>query len=95
MGTTRDAKLKSYAKEIVKNHPDEVSTDFEKNKKFLDKTFNIYGNRIRNRLAGYIITWIKTKDNTYEEIRKVDTYDKENKKGKRNKKREGRETNYE
>ena len=89
MGTTRDAKLKKYAREIVERHPKEVSLDFETNKKFLTDNYNIYGKRNRNRLAGYIITWLKTKDNTYEEVRRLNAYKKEKRKGKGKKEEDG------
>jgi small subunit ribosomal protein S17e len=83
MGSIRDAKLKKQAREIVEKHPDEVSLDFEANKKFLNENYNIYGVRNRNRIAGYIVRWLKTKDNTYEEIRRINAYKKEKRKGKK------------
>jgi len=85
IGNVRDTKIKKYAKEIVEKFPDRVSLDFNSNKKLLDETCNIYGKSNRNKIAGYIVTYLKTKDNTYENIRR-ELY--ENKRKRKKNKRE-------
>lgn len=83
MGRIRDNKLKKYAKEIVEKFPDKVSLDFEENKAFLNENFDIYSKKLRNKLAGYIITWINCQDNTYEDVRRLEEYNKTKRKTKK------------
>jgi len=88
LGNIRDSKIKKYAQEIVTKYPDRVSLDFDKNKKLLDEICNIHGKINRNRIAGYIVRWLKTKDNTYENIKR-ELYEKKNKRKRRQIKEEG------
>lgn len=54
MGKVRPERVKKVAKELVKRYPDQFSTDFEGNKKFLGTVATIYSSKLRNRIAGYI-----------------------------------------
>jgi len=70
MGRIRDNNIKKLAREVVEKYPEQVSLNFDDNKKLLRKKYDIYGKTTRNRIAGYIIRVLKTKDNTYEHIKK-------------------------
>lgn len=52
MGKVRVALIKRVAKQMIANHPDRFSRDFEQNKKSLAE-LNLTP-RLRNRIAGYI-----------------------------------------
>lgn len=54
MGKVRPEKVKKIARELVKQHTDQFTTDFEKNKKALDSMATIYSSKLRNLIAGYI-----------------------------------------
>ena len=54
MGKVRPERVKKVAKELVKRYPDQFSTNFEGNKKFLGTVATIYSSTLRNRIAGYI-----------------------------------------
>ncbi len=54
MGKVRPEKVKKIARELVKLHTDQFTTDFEKNKKALDSMATIYSSKLRNLIAGYI-----------------------------------------
>ena len=90
MGRIRDSKIKTYAKEIVACYPDKVSLDFEANKQLLNKIGFSQGKQTRNRIAGYIVTYLKTKDNTYENIKRI-LYENKKKRNKNRRERYGRQ----
>jgi len=46
--------VKKAARELVRRYPEQFSTDFEGNKKFLGSVARIYSSKLRNRIAGYI-----------------------------------------
>jgi len=54
LGKVRTEKVKKAARELVQKYPEQFTTDFEANKKFLDTVASIYSPRLRNRIAGYI-----------------------------------------
>jgi small subunit ribosomal protein S17e len=54
MGKVRPLFIKSAARDLVAKYPDYLSTDFEKNKAFLNQATIIHSKRVRNRLAGFI-----------------------------------------
>jgi len=54
LGKVRTEKVKKAARELVKRYPEQFSTDFEGNKKFLGSVARIYSSKLRNRIAGYI-----------------------------------------
>lgn len=54
LGKVRQEKVKKIARELVKRHTDQFTTDFERNKKALDSMATIYSPKLRNLIAGYI-----------------------------------------
>lgn len=54
MGKVRPEKVKKVARELVKKYPEQFSTDFEANKKFLGSVALIYSSKLRNQIAGYV-----------------------------------------
>ncbi len=62
MGKVRTILIKSVSKELIHNYPDVFTTDFEENKKLLDKYVEIDSKHLRNRISGYIVNLLKIKN---------------------------------
>ncbi len=62
MGKVRTLLIKRISKELVNNYPDVFTTDFEKNKRLLDKYLEIDSKHLRNRISGYIVNLLKIKN---------------------------------
>lgn len=56
MGKIRPDYIKKPAKEILKLYSNLITTDFETNKKFVDEYIEVSTKRMRNKLAGYLVT---------------------------------------
>jgi small subunit ribosomal protein S17e len=56
MGKIRPDYIKRPAKEIMKEYGHLITTDFEANKKFVDEYIDVSTKRMRNKLAGYLVT---------------------------------------
>jgi len=54
MGRIKTTPVKNLAKEIISEHRDKLTTDFEKNKKIVSALRDIESKKIRNIVAGYI-----------------------------------------
>jgi len=54
MGRIKSIAIKNLAREMIKDHGDRFSTDFERNKKIIQEIKKIDSKKIRNVLAGYI-----------------------------------------
>lgn len=54
MGRVKSIAIKTLGDDIIKEHADKLSKDFEKNKEVLNKNAEIKSKRTRNVLAGYI-----------------------------------------
>ncbi len=54
MGRVKSIAVKVLANELIKEHGDKFTTDFEKNKKVLNEVKKIKSKRVRNILVGYI-----------------------------------------
>lgn len=54
MGKVRPEKVKKTARELVKRFPEQATSDFEANKKFLGTVAKIYSPKLRNQIAGYV-----------------------------------------
>lgn len=54
MGRIKSIAVKNLARQILEDHGDKFSTDFEKNKKKLVEMSGIESKKIRNVVAGYI-----------------------------------------
>lgn len=55
MGRIRTKFIKKNTRMIMEKYPDKLEPDFQKNKKFLkeNKNIEIYGKKLRNKIAGY------------------------------------------
>ncbi|MHA1725731.1 MAG: 30S ribosomal protein S17e [Promethearchaeota archaeon] len=62
MGKVRTLLIKRISKELVNNYPDVFTTDFERNKRLLDKYLEIDSKHLRNRISGYIVNLLKIKN---------------------------------
>jgi small subunit ribosomal protein S17e len=54
LGNIRPTYIKRVAIELVKEHPDEFTEDFEHNKKKVSELSDVGSILMRNRIAGYI-----------------------------------------
>jgi ribosomal protein S17E len=55
----RHSYVKNVCKQIMREHPELVSIDFERNKEFLNKYVEFYSKDIRNKIAGCLVTYKK------------------------------------
>jgi len=61
MGKVRTILIKKVSKELINKYPDVFTTDFEENKKLLDKYLEIDSKHLRNRISGYLVNLLKIK----------------------------------
>ena len=54
--------IKRTGKKLFKEHRDEFKSDFEENKKIVEKFADIPSKKLRNVIAGYITRLVKTKE---------------------------------
>jgi small subunit ribosomal protein S17e len=54
IGSIRPTYIKSVAAELLREHREIFSSDYEKNKELVSEYTNIESKNIRNRVAGYI-----------------------------------------
>lgn len=47
--------IKRTALEIMKQHGDQVTIDFKKNREILEEYAKVQGKSVRNRIAGYMV----------------------------------------
>ena len=59
MGKVRTLLIKKVSKELISKYPDVFTTDFEKNKKLLDKYSEVDSKHLRNRISGYVVNLMK------------------------------------
>lgn len=59
MGKVRTILIKNVSKELIGKYPNVFTTDFEENKKLLDKYLVIDSKHLRNRISGYIVKLLK------------------------------------
>ncbi len=62
MGKVRTVLIKNVSKELINKYPNIFSTDFEKNKRLLDKYLEIDSKHLRNRISGYIVNLLKIRE---------------------------------
>ncbi len=62
MGKVRTVLIKSVSKELINKYPNVFTTDFEKNKKLLDKYLEVDSKHLRNRISGYIVNLLKIRE---------------------------------
>ena len=61
MGKVRTILIKKVSKELINKYPDVFTTDFERNKKLIDKYLEVDSKHLRNRISGYIVNLMKIK----------------------------------
>jgi len=59
MGRIKTTAVKTLANDLIKEHGDKFSEDFEKNKKALEDLKAISSKKVRNVLVGYITRRMK------------------------------------
>jgi small subunit ribosomal protein S17e len=62
MGKVRTILIKNVSKELINKYPDVFTTDFETNKRLLDKYIEADSKHLRNRISGYIVTLLKIRE---------------------------------
>ena len=63
MGNIRPTYIKRTATKILKEYPHLFNEDFEHNKEVLQKIAEIQSKPLRNKVAGYIVRYIKVSAN--------------------------------
>jgi small subunit ribosomal protein S17e len=61
MGNIRPGYIKSLGHQLLEEHSDVFTTDFNQNKENVTKYTTIESKGIRNRVAGYIVRQLKVK----------------------------------
>ncbi len=61
MGKVRTILIKKVSKELINKYPDVFTTDFEENKKLIDKFLEVDSKHLRNRISGYVVNLMKIK----------------------------------
>ena len=59
MGKVRTVLIKNISKELISKYPDVFTTEFETNKRLLDKYLEVDSKHLRNRISGYIVNLLK------------------------------------
>ncbi|TFG23147.1 MAG: 30S ribosomal protein S17e [Promethearchaeota archaeon] len=62
MGKVRTILIKNVSKELINKYPDVFGTDFDANKRLLDKYLEFDSKHLRNRISGYIVNLLKIKE---------------------------------
>jgi len=62
MGRIRPTYIKRAAKRLLERYPDKFSTSYEQNRKALDELAAIESCSLRNKIAGYLVTLLKQKE---------------------------------
>lgn len=62
MGKVRTVLIKKVSKELINKYPNVFTTDFEVNKKLLDKYLEVDSKHLRNRISGYIVNLLKIRE---------------------------------
>jgi small subunit ribosomal protein S17e len=59
LGSIRPGYIKNAARILLRDYPDEFTTDFETNKRLVEQFTDVSSKTVRNRIAGYLVTLIK------------------------------------
>jgi len=62
VGKVRPDIIKRTCRELIHRFPEVFTTDFETNKKLLPKYTSILSKKVRNRIAGYIVSLLNLKN---------------------------------
>ena len=61
MGRIKTMLVKSIAKKLIKEHGQEFTSEFDKNKELVEKYTNVDSTKMRNIIAGYTARLVKQK----------------------------------
>lgn len=61
MGRTKTKLVKRIAEKLVKEHAQEFTPEFDKNKVMVEKYTNVSSSKMRNTIAGYTSRLVKRK----------------------------------
>ena len=61
MGRIKTLLTKSIAKKLIKEHGQEFTAEFDKNKELVEKYTNVSSTKLRNIIAGYTARLVKQK----------------------------------
>ena len=59
MGSVRPKHIKNAARGLLQLYPETFTEDFETNKRLVEQLTDVKTKKVRNRIAGYIVTLIK------------------------------------
>ena len=59
MGRIKTLLVKRVAKKLVKIYPQQFTSEFNKNKEFVEKYTNVDSSKLRNLIAGYTARLVK------------------------------------
>jgi ribosomal protein S17E len=59
LGRVRQKYIKRTALKIVREHEDELTVDFKKNRTYIDGVIIVQGKVLRNRISGYVTSLVK------------------------------------
>lgn len=59
LGSVRPRYIKNAAKTLLQLYPDTFTEDFESNKRLVEQLTDTKTKKVRNRIAGYLVTLIK------------------------------------
>lgn len=59
MGRIKTISIKTLGNELIREHSDKFTNDFEKNKEILSKIKDVKSKKMKNVLAGYITKEMK------------------------------------
>jgi len=62
MGKVRTILIKNVSKELINKYPNVFTTNFEQNKKLLDKYLEVDSKHLRNQISGYIVSLLKIRN---------------------------------
>jgi len=62
MGKVRTILIKNVSRELINKYPNVFTTNFEQNKKLLDKYLEVDSKHLRNRISGYIVNLLKIRN---------------------------------
>ena len=53
MGRIKTRMVKSVTKELYEKHPEDITINFDDNKKVVDTRLDVYSKKLRNIISGY------------------------------------------
>ena len=59
VGSIRPRYVKTAARKLLRLYPNEFTKDFETNKRLVEQYTDVKSKKVRNRIAGYLVTLIK------------------------------------